>query len=58
MGRWGGAGKLIKPADESKDRVNRRELITLVMFADSCLLPSLCVSSNYAGTYGRGREGR
>lgn len=32
-----------------------RNLITFVIFVDSCL--SLCVSSNYAGTYGSGREG-
>lgn len=32
-------------------------LITFVMFADSWLPLPLCVSSNYAGTYGRSREG-
>lgn len=60
MGQTGGFSKaaekdkLIKLADELKDRVNRQELITFVMFADSCFPPSLCGSSNYAGTYGRG----
>lgn len=49
-------GKLIKLADELKDRVNRQELITFVMFAHSRLPRPLCVSSNYTGTYGRGRE--
>lgn len=37
--------------------VNRREWITFVMFADSWLPHPLCVSSNYTGTDGRGKEG-
>lgn len=50
-------GELIKLADELKDRVNRQDWITFVMFADSWLPLPLCVSSNYTGTYGSGGEG-
>lgn len=52
-----GKGKLIRLADELGDRVNRQEWITFVMFGDSWLPLPLCVSSNYTGTYGSGRQG-
>lgn len=52
-----GKGKLIRLADELGDRVNWQEWITFVMFGDSWLPLPLCVSSNYTGTYGSGRQG-
>lgn len=56
-GNTTGKGKLIKLADELRDRMNRQDWITFVTSADSWLPLPLCVSSNYTGTYGSGRQG-